>query len=100
MIYWIMNRKIIGRLIVSTLSGDGEFVLEVVNYEPIVDLTQVYSTQEIISMALGEAEWDIIQDLCILGVSKKQMEAVLASLLYSNGVFLAGGSAHSFPNSG
>lgn len=44
--------------------------------------------------------WDIINDICIISVGKWELSGMLTDLFYSNGVFLAGDSAHSIPPAG
>lgn len=42
MFHFIYNKKMVGILNSLSISKSGEFVLQVLNYEPFVDLLQVY----------------------------------------------------------
>lgn len=44
--------------------------------------------------------WEIINNLEVINTGKWELSATLATLFYSNGIFLAGDAAHSIPPAG
>jgi 2-polyprenyl-6-methoxyphenol hydroxylase-like FAD-dependent oxidoreductase len=100
MLHFIYNSKMMAVLINLAVAKEGIFMLQVVNYEPYVNLLQVYQAKELLKMMFEGSESytkELLADIYVISVSKSESSALLAMGFYSKGIFLAGDGAHSLP---
>ncbi len=50
MLHFVYGKKIIGILVNHEADRNGTFVLQIPNYEPFVDLLEIYSARDLINM--------------------------------------------------
>ncbi len=100
MLHFIYSKKIIGILVNHSIDNTGTFVLQIPNYQPIVDLLEVYSSRELVQMMFQEKRGWNLGDLNVLHVGKWKLQGILADQMYKNGIFLAGDAAHAYPPAG
>lgn len=88
-------------LVNHSLEKSNTFVLQVPNYEPFVDLINLYGARDIVNMMVAEGS-DVgeIKDVEIVHVGKWKLQGLLADKMYSNGVFVVGDAAHAYPPAG
>lgn len=53
MLHFVYGKKTIGILVNHSIDKTGTFVIQIPNYEPFVDLLEVYSARDLISITLG-----------------------------------------------
>jgi 2-polyprenyl-6-methoxyphenol hydroxylase-like FAD-dependent oxidoreductase len=89
-----------GILVNHSIDNNGTFVLHVPNYEPLLDLMEVYSARDLIGMMFEFGSESLLSDLEVVHVGKWKVEGVVADSMYQKGIFLAGDAAHAFPPAG
>jgi hypothetical protein len=70
MLHFIYGKKLLGILVNHSIDRTGTFVLQIPNYEPFVDLMEVYSARDLISMMFENNFDNVISDLNVVHVGK------------------------------
>lgn len=99
MLHFLYGKKTISILVNHSIEKTGTFVLQIPNYDPFVDLLEVYSARELIHMIFEESNFRI-DDLTVVHVGKWRLQGLLADSMHKNGIFLAGDAAHAYPPAG
>jgi hypothetical protein len=100
MLHFIYNERIPCVLVNHSLN-EGEFVLQIPNYEPFVDLLGIYTPKQLIESAISKEDFaEIALDLDIIHVGRWKLQAQLADKMSHENIFLAGDTSHTYTPAG
>lgn len=100
MLHFVYNERIPCVLVNHSLKT-GEFVLQIPNYEPFVDLLGVYTPRQLIETAISKDDFiEMNSDLNIIHVGRWKLQAQLADKMFYENIFLAGDTAHTYTPAG